>query len=60
MKEITKEDLNNLVARRIIRNTDYGLVNKKGDSVGFYRTRHKRYIEDQYADMAFGMRRENR
>lgn len=51
MKEITKDQVNLLVKRNVIRNSNKGYLDKHGEPVGFYRTRNKRYIEDQYADM---------
>jgi len=36
----------------IIRNTQYGYIDRNGNVTGYYRTRHKAYIEDKYADIA--------
>lgn len=52
MKEITKEEMEVLVDKKIIKNTSKGFTDKFGNEVGFYRTRNKRYIEDKFADMA--------
>ncbi len=52
IKEITDEQMNILIKNGTIKNTRKGFVNQKGFTVGFYRTRNKRYIEDKYADMA--------
>lgn len=52
MKEITKEEMNLLVAKKIVHNSKKGYVDKYGNEVGFYRTRNRRYIEDKFADMA--------
>ena len=55
IKVITKEELQKLLDRCILRNTHRGYVNKKGNPVGLYRTRgagRKRWIEDWYADKA--------
>lgn len=51
MKEIKKEQIDLLVSKKIIRNSHKGYLDKNGEPVGFYRTRNKRYIEDQYVDM---------
>ena len=52
MKEITKEELYALLENGVVRNTRKGIVNANGESTGFYKTRRKRYIEDQFADIA--------
>jgi len=52
LKEIQKEELALLLRNKILKNTTRGIVDKRGLSVGFYRTRNKRYIEDKYADIA--------
>lgn len=52
MKEITKEELVILETNHILRNTKKGYLNRNGNVVSYYRTRHKRYIEDTYADIA--------
>lgn len=41
-----------LVNRKFIFNTTKGFVDKRGNIIGFYRTRNKRYIEDKYVDIA--------
>lgn len=52
MKEVTKKEMDALVENKVVRNTIKGYVDGKGMVVGFYRTRHKRYIEDKYVDIA--------
>lgn len=52
MKEIKKEEVKLLEKNGVIRNTHKGYIGTNGYSVGFYRTRNKRYIEDRYADLA--------
>lgn len=52
MREITKKEMEALVNKKIIINTNEGYKNKFGSTIGFYRTRNKRYIEDKYADIA--------
>lgn len=51
MKKISKEELKKLYDNEYIFNTKRGVVNNRGKSVGFYRTSHKWYIEDHYADI---------
>lgn len=41
-----------LLSHGIIRNTHKGYVNSKGKHIGHYKTVHKQYIEDYYADKA--------
>lgn len=41
-----------LIDNKIIFNGAKGFVDKYGNIVGFSLTRHKRYIEDKYADIA--------
>lgn len=52
MKEITKKEMEALLAKGVIRNSAKGYVKQNGDVVGFYRTRHRRYLEDKYVDIA--------
>lgn len=52
LKEISKEEVQILEKNNLIHNTVRGYVNRRGESVGFYRTRNKRYIEDRFADTA--------
>lgn len=52
MKQISKEEMNKLFEKKYIFNKSHGIVNRKGKSVGFYRTKSKRYIEDTYVDIA--------
>lgn len=52
MKLITKEEMNTLLKNGIVRNSHNGMVDKRGFTVGFYRTRNKRYIEDKYVGIA--------
>lgn len=52
MKEVTKKEMDALIENKMVRNTIKGFVDQKGMVVGFYRTRHKRYIEDKYVDIA--------
>lgn len=52
MKEVTKKEMEALIDNKVVRNTIKGFVDAKGTEVGFYRTRHKRYLEDRYVDIA--------
>lgn len=52
LKQITKEEMTLLLDRGILRNSHHGIVDKNGFTVGFYRTRNKRYIEDKYVGIA--------
>lgn len=52
MKEITKKEMEALLENGVLRNSDKGFVKENGDIVGFYRTRHRRYLEDKYVDIA--------
>lgn len=49
IKEISREDVELLLKRGIIRNSDRGYIDKSGNEIGFYRTKgvgKKRYIQD--------------
>lgn len=52
IKIITKEEVNLLIEKGILQNTKYGLVDQNMTPTGYYITRHRRYIEDKFADMA--------
>lgn len=52
MKEIKKEYIELLEKYKIIYNTNNGYIDNHGNTIGFYRTRNKRYIEDKYVDIA--------
>ena len=52
LKEITKKEMEALIEKGVIRNSTRGYVKQNGDIVGFYRTRHRRYLEDKYVDIA--------
>ena len=52
LKEITKKEMEALLKNGVIRNSDRGFIKTNGDVVGFYRTRHRRYLEDKYVDIA--------
>lgn len=44
--------MDKLLDAHILKNTNTGYVNTKGNHVGFYKTVHKLYIENRYADKA--------
>lgn len=52
MKEITKEELNILIENNVVKNSNRGFLGQNNYKIGFYRTRHKRYMEDRYVDRA--------
>lgn len=55
IKEISIKELNALLEKGILKNTNDGYVNQRGYHVGYYRTSgsaHKRYIEDWYVKRA--------
>jgi len=52
LKQISNEEMKKLIDNKYLRNGSKGFVDKRGDTVGFYRTRNKRYIEDRYVDIA--------
>lgn len=54
IKEITKQEIDLLINKGIISNTNRGYVDNKGNDIGFYRTRgvaKKRYVKDKYVDL---------
>ncbi len=54
IKEISKQGIEKLIAKGIIKNTKRGYVNGNGSEIGYYRTKgvsSKRYIQDKYIDM---------
>lgn len=54
IKEISKKEMNLLIAKGIIRNTSRGYVDKNGNDIGFYRTKgvaRKRYVKDKFVNM---------
>lgn len=52
LKEIRKDEIKKLIDNGILKCTENGLVDKKGELTGFYRTKHHRYIEDKYVNIA--------
>lgn len=53
MKKVTKEEIDLLLKNNVIKNTTRGFVGQESNyTVGFYRTRHNRYMEDKYVDIA--------
>lgn len=54
IKEISKQGIDLLIKRGIIRNTNHGYADKNGNSIGFYRTKGcagKRYVKDKFVNM---------
>lgn len=51
IKQISKKEIEKLLRDGIIRNTRKGYVNSNGEYIGFRKTVHKRYIEDECADL---------
>lgn len=51
IKQISKNEIEKLLSESVIRNTKRGYVDRRGEQVGYYRTKgvaRKRYIEDEY------------
>ncbi len=51
MKEITKKGIETLIDNNLLHNSPKGYVDINNCVVGFYRTKHKRYIEDKYVNV---------
>lgn len=52
IKQITKDDIEILLKKGILHNTNHGYVDRYGNLASYYRTCHKIYIGDKYADLA--------
>jgi hypothetical protein len=52
IKQISKKEIEKLVENNFIINRYGGYRDKRGNEVGFYRTKNKRYIEDKYVAIA--------
>lgn len=52
MKQIRKEEMELLFKNGILRNSNKGIVDRRGYTVTLSKTRNKTYIEDKYVDMA--------
>ena len=52
LKQISKEEIQKLLKAGIIRNTNYGYIDQKGRHIGYYKSVHKRWIEDRFANKA--------
>ena len=52
IKQITKDDIDILLKKGILHNTNHGYVDRYGNLASYYRTCHKIYIGDKYADLA--------
>ena len=52
IKQISKKGIERFLKDGIIRHTHRGYVNPKNrEHIRFYKTAHKKYIEDYYADL---------
>ena len=52
IKQISKQEIQKLLSKGIIKNTNRGYVNRNGYEVGYYKTSGgKRYLQDKYVDM---------
>lgn len=52
IKLISKQDIQTLLDKGIITNTNRGYVNRNGHKIGYYKTcGGKRYIQDKYVDI---------
>ncbi len=63
IKEITKQEMNLLITKGIIINTNHGYVDNKGNEIGFYRTKgvaRKRYVRDKFVDLVHNSNSESR
>lgn len=52
LKQISKEEIQKLLKAGIIRNSNYGYIDQKGRHIGYYKSVHKRWIEDRFANQA--------
>lgn len=63
IKEITKQEMDLLINKGIIINTNHGYVDNKGSDIGFYRTKgvaRKRYVKDKYVNLLRNSKKESR
>ena len=52
LKQISKEKKKKLLKAGVIRNSNYGYIDQKGRHIGYYKSVHKRWIEDRFANQA--------
>lgn len=52
LKQISKEEIQKLLKSGVIRNSNYGYIDQKGRHIGYYKSVHKRWIEDRFANQA--------
>lgn len=52
LKQISKEEIQKLLKAGIIRNSNYGYIDQKGRHIGYYKSVHKRWIEDRFVNQA--------
>ena len=55
MKEITREEMDLLLKEKILTSTERGVIDKNGSLVSYTKTKHKRCIMDEYADIAHNL-----
>lgn len=63
IKQITKQEMDLLINKGIIINTNRGYVDNRRNDIGFYRTRgvaKKRYVKDKYVDLLRNSDKESR
>lgn len=44
-----------LLKEKILTSTERGVIDKNGSLVSYTKTKHKRYIMDEYADIAYNL-----
>lgn len=52
IKQITKEEMDILLKKGILHNSNHGYVDRYGNLASYYKTCHKIYIGDKYAELA--------
>lgn len=52
LKQISKEEIQKLLKAGVIRNSNYGYIDQKGRHIGYYKSVHKRWIEDRFVNQA--------
>ena len=55
IKPITQKEIETLMQKKVICNSHKGMVDNRGRVIGFYVTKNKTYIEDEYAKIAQAM-----
>ena len=52
LEEKKYAEIQKLLKAGIIRNSNYGYIDQKGRHIGYYKSVHKRWIEDRFANQA--------